>query len=86
MHEGVQRYNVPEIQEIVQRLPNQGERVAEGDSNSFNVVVGVAPIDLYLPWFHTCPNTHGCRPTNRRGEEITTRIHDVCGRHCISRR
>ena len=44
MHEGVQRYNVPEIQEIVQRLPNQGERVAEGDSNSFNVVVGVAPM------------------------------------------
>ena len=26
------------------------------------------------------PHTHGC--TDRRGEERSTRIHDVCGRHC----
>ena len=70
--------NVPEkyvklIQDIVLRLSNQGARLAGGKSNIIQRGCGVAPRFCLesIPVPHT-----------QTGEEITTRIRDVCGRHC----
>ena len=52
---------------------------AAGESDSFNVDVGLHQGSALSPCI-PIPHTHGC--TDRRGEERSTRIHDVCGRHC----
>ena len=53
-------------------------RSAAGESGSFNVDVGLHQVSALSPYifliFMEC--------TDRRGEERSTRIHDVCGRHC----
>ena len=79
MHEGVQRtrksiyYYVKLIQDIVLRVSNQDARVAGGESNIFNVDVGLHQRSALSP--------HLFLIHRLLGEELT-RIHDDYGRHC----
>ena len=71
--------NVPEkyvkmIQDLVQRLRNQGARVSGGESDRVNVDVGLHPRSALSPYlFLILMDGLIC------GEDITTRIQDVCG-------
>ena len=55
---------------------------SKAGESGFNIDVGLHQGSALSPYIYTLyvPHTNGC--TNRGGEERSTRIHDVCGRHC----